>query len=88
MAIMSQFPFDSHNISLLTLERPSPQLQRRLRSAGLRLLCFHGRYGDGLWIHESVELPAAARNVTFSEKQWCPAIPEEGGVSEKHRSPR
>jgi len=74
--VMGQFPFDRFNISILTTERASPRLQSKLKAAGLRPLCYHGKYGDRLWLNEAVEMPAAAASLQFDETKWCPQFPE------------
>ena len=52
--VMEGFPFDAHNISLMTIERPKLRLVRQLEAHDLAYLCDHGRYGDQLWAHASV----------------------------------
>ena len=59
-SVMRTFPFDRHQISLLTVERPSAALQATLRAQQCHYACNHG---NELWLHasKSVELRRAQR---------------------------
>lgn len=47
---MLSFPFDTHRLLLLSVERPKPQLTNLLTKSGFRYVCDHGSYGDEMWV--------------------------------------
>lgn len=48
---MSSFPWETHRIDVLTVERPSYQLHALLYTHGLRYVMDHGSFGDQLFVH-------------------------------------
>ena len=55
--VMSTFPWLAHNITIMSVERPSRALQRLLRSHGYRRLSqsqYHSANDDTMWIHPSL----------------------------------
>ena len=44
---MLSFPFETHTISLVSVERPGPKLISLLRARGFQYVCDHGPHGDG-----------------------------------------
>ena len=51
---MSTFAFDQYTILLMTIERPSKDLQALLKSKGYEYLKDHGTFGDQMWAHQSI----------------------------------
>ena len=51
---MRTFPWNTHRINLLTVERPKPVLKAMLHHNGYRHWCNHGTFGDELWLHETM----------------------------------
>jgi len=49
MDVMSTFPWDSHTIELMTVERPTHQLKSLLRKNNMVYLRNHGGFGDEMW---------------------------------------
>ena len=49
--VMKTFPWESHNVSVMTIERPNVQLRGVLRAHSYRHICNHGNIGDQLWVH-------------------------------------
>ena len=47
---MASFPWRTHRISILTVERASKALQATLTREGYEYVCDHGLYGDQMWI--------------------------------------
>lgn len=53
--VMNQFPFDIYRFNILTVERPSPQLEQVLQQNGYLLLKELRKWGETLWIHKDME---------------------------------
>jgi Methyltransferase FkbM domain len=53
--VMNQFPFDIYRFNILTVERPSPQLEQLLQQNGYLLLKELRKWGETLWIHKDME---------------------------------
>ena len=51
----SSFPWHRFVFLAITVERPKPELQGKLSEEGYSYLCAHGRSGDALFVHESIE---------------------------------
>ena len=51
--VMSSFPWHKHVISLMTVERPKPELVSTFRRHGYRYVCDSGSFRDELWAHSS-----------------------------------
>ena len=49
--VMASFPFETHTVSLVTVEAPSAKLQHVLRAHGYALLCT--QHVDELWVHHT-----------------------------------
>lgn len=63
---MSSFPFATHRIEVLTVERPKPALTARLRANGYRYHCHSVgadnrslRADDEVWLHADAHVTAA-----------------------------
>ena len=54
--IMADFPFDSHIVRFITIERPKPGLQQILKQNGYKFIMMLVYWGETLWVHESVDL--------------------------------
>lgn len=52
--VMEDFPFESYKISFLTVERPKLELQKLLKDNGYQFVIMLARWGETLWVHESV----------------------------------
>jgi FkbM family methyltransferase len=71
--VLHTFPFDTYRFNILTVERPSAQLQALLKENGYILLKELRKWGETLWIHKDVEsdLDKSARDIDipkYSEK--------------------
>lgn len=53
--IMSKFPFDSHTIKLMTVERPTAELKSLLQRHEYVLLGVLGTFGESVWAHTSLK---------------------------------
>ena len=53
--VMNSFPFHSYRFNILTVERPSKDLQSILKRNGYILLRQLKNWGETLWIHKSIE---------------------------------
>ena len=51
--VMNSFPWHKHVISLMTVERPKPELVSTFRRHGYRYVCDSGSFRDELWAHSS-----------------------------------
>ena len=51
--VMSSFPWHRHVISLMTVERPKPELVGTFHKHDYRYVCTSGPFGDELWAHSS-----------------------------------
>ena len=58
--IMSAFPFDSHTIKVMTVERPTPELKRLLQRHGYVQLGDLGNFGESL----------LSQRTTTAASQW------------------
>ena len=58
---METFPWSTHRIHVLTVERPKPSLVSKLHQHGYRHHCNHATFGDQLWVHEEWAQTAQAR---------------------------
>ena len=65
--IMSAFPFDSHTIKVMTVERPTPELKRLLQRHGYVQLGDLGNFGESLWAHASLEGGVARATAMLEE---------------------
>lgn len=55
--IASSFPWNEFTVKLMTVERPDGALKAILKNdAHMVYLKTHGRFGDEMWCHESVEV--------------------------------
>jgi len=84
--VMSSFPFDQYRFNVITLERPSANLQELLKAHGYqfeRLLKKNS--GDTLWIHKSMngKLDVEAACKIDSEGYFY----HEGDISKKKTAP-
>ena len=73
--VMESFPWHTHVLSLVTVERPKADLRSKFVDHGYRHLCNSGDFGDELWAHSSTRLdvPSLAR--------WPPAhCPDANGI--------
>jgi hypothetical protein len=52
--VMQDFPFEQYTMCLLTIERPRRLLRELLESRGYRLLKIISKWGETLWVHESM----------------------------------
>lgn len=50
---MRSFPYSAYNVSMLTVERPSPALRALLNTHGYSYVCDNGWFSDELWMHQS-----------------------------------
>ena len=50
--VMASFPFETHTVSLVTIETPSAKLQHVLRAHGYELLCT--QHIDDVWVHQTM----------------------------------
>lgn len=48
-----KFPWSKYTFSVITAERPKPNLKEALMLRGYTYVCDHGDFGDELWIHSS-----------------------------------
>jgi len=51
--IMGDFPFDKYTFKVMTIERPKPDLQEKLKQNGYEFLRKISGFGETLWVHES-----------------------------------
>ena len=51
--IMSVFPLQHYQVNVLTIERPSPGLERNLKQHGFQMVQKITRWGETLWQHQS-----------------------------------
>lgn len=58
---LSTFAFDRYTFSVMTIERPSGQLQHLLREKGYEYIKDHGAFGDQMWAHSSKAALARSR---------------------------
>lgn len=73
--VMESFPWHTHVLSLVTVERPKADLRSKFVAHGYRHLCNSGDFGDELWAHSSTrfDVPSLAR--------WPPAqCPKANGI--------
>lgn len=47
------FPWQNYTFSTMTVERPKPALRSLLELNSYTFLCYHGPFGDELWVHKS-----------------------------------
>lgn len=66
-AALSSFDFKHHQIEVLTVERPSANLARKLTGHGYAYICDTAAYGDELWVHGQRQ--AAAQRFRSTDKQ-------------------
>ena len=52
--VMATFPWKTHRISLLSVERPPVPLSEQLRKRGYHHICSHGLMGDQFWVHDTL----------------------------------
>lgn len=66
--IMKDFPFDSYQIKLMTVERPNDDLRQLLEQKGFVYLKDLAWWGETLWAHKSTGLtpehPKVAKIIT------------------------
>lgn len=67
---MAAFPWHSHRINVLTVERPKPVLRGMLRRNGYHHWCDHGTFGDEMWLHEKMRERTQVRG-KLSRIQAC-----------------
>ena len=68
---MSSFPWDSYTISVLTVERPKPDLVQMLQAHGYVWQCNHGPYGDELWLSRKALESQHVQNTLARGIQGC-----------------
>jgi len=68
--IMSSFPFDYYQISIMTIERPKLKLKTLLESQGYQIISTMSSYGETIWAHESVSIPANFTDKYSGIKDW------------------
>jgi hypothetical protein len=51
---METFPWDQYTFLVVTVERPNQELKTMLKRHGYTYVCYHGGFGDELWIHKSL----------------------------------
>ena len=77
--VMHTFPWATHRINVLTVERPKPVLGAALRRHGYRHVCTHGPFGDELWVHAALaraaEVRAKLERVIACDDGGAPARP-------------
>ena len=69
--VMSSFPWDSYTISVLTVERPKPDLVQMLQAHGYVWQCNHGKFGDELWLSRKALESQHVQNVLARGIQGC-----------------
>ena len=75
--VMETFPFDTHRISVLTVERPPAKLAKQLLGHSLRYVCDSGAFGDELWAHVDV-LARRPRLMASTETRTAQRKPDDG----------
>lgn len=75
--VMETFPFDTHRISVLTVERPPAKLAKQLLGHSLRYVCDSGAFGDELWAHVDV-LARRPRLMASTETGTAQRKPDDG----------
>jgi hypothetical protein len=92
--IMEHWPYDTHTIHVLTVERPPPALLNKLKAVGYVLLGTLGSFGEHLLVHETVPGGVAAAKAKFKEgndhrirNNAKPAVSYLDIVATKERSP-
>lgn len=79
--VMKGFPWDTHTILILTVERPKDELLQSLKDHGYHYLRRNSNFNDETWVHESLPEFDAIFKVypnkceTSSPKQSCPEPP-------------
>jgi len=68
--VMKDFAWDNYTISVLTVERPKPELRRMLRQNGYEFLRRNSHFGDETWVHQST--------LNHEEKQRYSNLAREG----------
>lgn len=48
------FPWDLYTFRTMTVERPKTELRSMLENNAYTFLCYHGNFGDELWVHSSL----------------------------------
>jgi len=69
--VMSSFPWDSYTISVLTVERPKPDLVQMLQAHGYVWQCNHGTFGDELWLSRKALESQHVQNMLARGIQGC-----------------
>ena len=70
---MLSFPFDRHELLLLSVERPNAKLSSLLTSRGFRYVCDHGVYGDEMWaLHGAPSSSSKIRQWLRGQQQPAP----------------
>lgn len=86
--VMATFPFSSHTISVLTVERPRRALRTLLARKGYKYVCTSGWFGDALYVH-NVTLGARVSHVwpwQNSTSTHCAGFWYAGGRTEWWRA--
>mmetsp|Transcript_23843 Transcript_23843/g.74251 ORF Transcript_23843/g.74251 Transcript_23843/m.74251 type:complete len:334 (+) Transcript_23843:99-1100(+) len=63
--VMKDFPWEEYTFSVLTVERPKPDLAEALRAHGYRMLRVNSRFNDQTWIHEG-----SWKDLALLSSQW------------------
>ena len=72
---METFPWHTHVLSLISVERPKPDLRKKFSQHQYRYLCNSGDFGDELWAHASTRFDMLAL------ARWPPVrCPDDRGV--------
>ena len=86
--VMVTFPFDTHPISVLTVERPPAELAKQLLGHGLRYVCDSGAFGDELWAHVDLLARRPRLMASIIEKGKPDEISQSGRVQGEPRDAR
>ena len=72
--VMETFPWHTHVLSLISVERPKPELRSTFQKHGYQYVCTSGDFGDELWSHSSTRFDM------LSLARWPPTFcPDESG---------
>ena len=52
--VLQYFPFDEYTFLTMTVERPNPELVKKLESHGYIYVKDHGTFGDKLYVHKTL----------------------------------
>jgi len=58
LLVMKHFPFETHTVRFITIERPRTELKELLVSKGYTLMRMISSFGESLWMHDTVQLSA------------------------------